>query len=167
MSPLPVGKYGAVFLLPLHHFDRSVQERRNSSALAMELCLSYTNPSIHTPIKPKLYDRNTFTKMTLTWRLHEPSHINRSKSLWCEEVDKLRLMTFSFQVYGALVTYLIVLIQFNPSSAQEHEMCNCTFVWDQHRANMQHVCCTITGRDCNHKHHICMLCVPEDVPVCI
>ena len=28
------------------YFDELVQERRNSSALAMELCLSYTNPSI-------------------------------------------------------------------------------------------------------------------------
>ena len=27
--------------------DGLVQERRNSSALAMELCLSYTNPSIY------------------------------------------------------------------------------------------------------------------------
>ena len=29
------------------HSDGLVQERRNSSALAMELRLSYTNPSIH------------------------------------------------------------------------------------------------------------------------
>ena len=28
----------------LHYIDELVQERRNSSALAMELCLSYTNP---------------------------------------------------------------------------------------------------------------------------
>ena len=32
--------------VPLYHIDGLVQERRNSSALAMELCLSCTNPSI-------------------------------------------------------------------------------------------------------------------------
>ena len=34
-----------VRLLRRSHFDGLVQERRNSSALAMELCLSCTNPS--------------------------------------------------------------------------------------------------------------------------
>ena len=33
---------------PTLYTDRLVQERRNSSALAMELCLSCTNPSICT-----------------------------------------------------------------------------------------------------------------------
>ena len=32
--------------LSLYHFDGSMQERLNSSALAMELCLSYINASI-------------------------------------------------------------------------------------------------------------------------
>ena len=35
-----------VLLLHIAHIDGLVQERRNSSALAMELCLSYTKPSI-------------------------------------------------------------------------------------------------------------------------
>ena len=35
----------------VHHLDGSVQERRNSSALAIELCLSCTNPSIWKTVK--------------------------------------------------------------------------------------------------------------------
>ena len=31
----------------MHNIDGLVQERRNSSALAMELCFFCTNPSIH------------------------------------------------------------------------------------------------------------------------
>ena len=35
------------------HIDGLVLERRNSSALAMELRLSYTNPSIYAPKQPQ------------------------------------------------------------------------------------------------------------------
>ena len=38
--------YGFSFVSVKSHLDGFVQERRNSSALAMELCLPCTNPSI-------------------------------------------------------------------------------------------------------------------------
>ena len=38
-----------------HHLDGLVQERRNSSALAMELCLSCINPSIYANINHNVF----------------------------------------------------------------------------------------------------------------
>ena len=40
-----------VTIISTHNFDGLVQERRNSSALAMELRLSCTNPSILAPTR--------------------------------------------------------------------------------------------------------------------
>ena len=46
-------------IVQVHHIDGLVQERRNSSALAMELCLSYINQSI--------YDSQILTFQLMHW----------------------------------------------------------------------------------------------------
>ena len=47
------------------HFNGLVQERHNSSALAMELCLSCTNPSIFCPKLSEKFDYGGSTSVNM------------------------------------------------------------------------------------------------------
>ena len=84
----------------VRHFKRLVRDRRNSSALAMKLCLSCTNPSICTSLTSPLINPYGYCHAVLTgWPSPEVSYcltlaesylVYQARAVWTWAICQLR-----------------------------------------------------------------------------